>query len=179
MTDSSSFEHMLCSWASKDTRDEVLKIVIDDPSRMDELMECFFHKDLRISHNAAWPIGYITQRKPGSLNPYLKKMINNLDEPHHDAVVRNTFRTFQFVQFPEDLEGLVFEKAFNYLLDVEYAIAIRVFAMTVCANIAMKYPDLCHELIPVIEDHLPHGSTGFKSRGNKLLIELRKLLDES
>lgn len=176
MASATPFEQMLYSWASKEKRDIVLKIVLEDPSKIDDLMRCFFHEDLRISHNAAWSVGYLAQKKPGSLDPYIKKMIENLDHPHHDAVIRNTFRTFQFVDFPESQEGIVFEKAFQFFLDIENAIAIRVFAMTVCANIAVKYPDLCHELIPVIEDHIPHGSAGFKSRGKKLLTRLKSII---
>jgi len=55
------------------------------------------------------------------------------------------------------------------------AIAIRVFSMTVCANITFKYPSLAQELIPVIEEHIPHGSAGFRARGAKLLKQLKTL----
>ena len=149
-------------------------IVVKQPQRMDELMNLFFDEDLRICQRASWPVGLLADKNPRLIEPYIKKMLDNLDTPHHNAVIRNTFRTFQETDFPEELEGIAFEKAFNFLLEVNNAIAIRVFAMTVCGNIALKYPELSHELIPVIEDGLPHGSAAFRSRGNSILKKLRK-----
>jgi hypothetical protein len=114
----------------------------------------------------------IADHKPELIIPYVERMLHNLDAPHHDAVIRNTFRTLQNIDIPEELEGLAFEKAFNFLANPQNAIAIRVFAMSVCGNIAQKYPELKHELIPIIEEQLPYGSAGFKNRGIKVLKSL-------
>ncbi|MFT6335200.1 MAG: hypothetical protein ACI86M_000093 [Saprospiraceae bacterium] len=169
-----SFRELLEQENSKRIASVVLDAVVSSPDRMDELMDLFFDKDLRTCQRAAWPVGLLADKNPKLLEPYIERMLVNLDAPHHDAVIRNTFRTFQVTDFPEDLEGVAFDKAFDFLLDINNAIAIRVFAMTVCGNIAMKYPELCHELIPVIEEYLPHGSAGFRSRGNSILKKLRR-----
>jgi hypothetical protein len=100
-------------------------------------------------------------------------MLNNLDTPLHDAVIRNTFRTLQNLDVPEEIEGLAFEKAYDFLANPQNAIAIRVFAMSVCGNIARKYPELKEELIPLIEEQLPYGSAGFINRGMKVLKALK------
>ena len=160
---------------SKEGAMHVVQCIQKDNSRMQELMECFFDEDLRVCQRAAWPAGMIADVKPELIIPFLEKMLLNLDTPHHDAVIRNTFRTLQNVEIPEDLEGLAFEKAFEFLLDPKNAIAIRVFAMTVCGNIALKYPELKHELVPVIEEQLPYGSAGFKNRGAKILKKLNEI----
>ena len=157
---------------SKEIVLQVLNAIHEDPSRMEELMNCFFDEDLRLCQYASWPAGMIADSKPELIIPYLEKMLDNLETPHHDAVIRNTFRTLQNLDIPEELEGLAFEKAFNFLANPQNAIAIRVFAMSVCGNIAQKYPELKHELIPVIEEQLPYGSAGFKNRGMKVLKAL-------
>lgn len=138
-------------------------------------MECFFDEDLRICQRAAWPVGLIGKEHVQLLYPYIGRMLDNLKEPMHDAITRNTFRTFQFMDFPEDLEGRVFDISMDYLMHIENAVALRVFAMTTAANITIKYPELAAELIPIIEEQLPHGSAGFKNRGAKLLNKLRNL----
>ena len=152
---------------------QVLRAIEEQPSRMEELMDCFFDKNLRLCQYASWPAGMIADHSPELIIPYLQKMLNNLDTPHHDAVIRNTFRTLQNLDIPEEIEGLAFEKAFDFLANPQNAIAIRVFAMSVCGNIALKYPELKHELIPVIEEQLPFGSAGFKNRGMKVLKALK------
>ena len=172
-----SFRELIDPENSKKMASRISDAVVADPLRMDELMDLFFDEDLRVCQRAAWPVGLLADKNPKLLEPYVKRMLVNLDSPHHDAVIRNTFRTFQVMDFNEDIEGLAFDKAFDFLMDVNNAIAIRVFAMTVCANIALKYPELCQELIPVIEESLPHSSAGFFSRGNSILRKLRKRLN--
>jgi len=129
---------ILKQFHSKETAQAIADSAASDPARLAELMDCFFHEEMRICQRAAWPVGILGKSHTELLYPYLEAMLTNLNTPHHDAVVRN-------------------------------------FAMTVCANICMKYPALATELIPVIEEQLPHGSVGFKSRGGKLLSKLRSL----
>lgn len=169
-----SIRDLLDSENSKKMAMQVKDIVVASPDRMHELMELFFDEDLRTCQRAAWPVGMMADETPELLEPYIERMLLNLDEPHHDAVIRNTFRTFQFTDFPEDLEGIAFDKALDFFLDINNAVAIQVFAMTVCGNIAMKYPELSQEIIPLIEERLPHGSAGFRSRGASILSKLRK-----
>ena len=166
---SKSFRELLKIRNSKEVSMQVIRAIKKDPARMKELMECFFDEDLRICQSAAMPAGMIADFDPELIIPYLEQMLINLETPHHDAVIRNTFRTLQNIDIPEEMEGLAFEKAFDFLLNPHNAIAIRVFAMSVCGNIALKYPELKHELIPVIEEQVPHGSTGFINRASKVL----------
>jgi hypothetical protein len=54
-------------------------------------------------------------------------------------------------------------------------IAIKVFSMTVLFNISKNVPEFRDELAIIIEDQMPYGSAGFKSRGKKTLKGLSKL----
>lgn len=168
-----SFRTLLDTENSKKMATRIVNEVVSNPGRMEELMNLFFDEDLRTCQRASWPVGLLADNNAHLLEPYIAKMLANLDTPHHDAVIRNTFRTFQYIDFSEDLEGIAFDRAFGYLLDVNCAVAIRIFSMTVCGNIAMKYPELAQELIPVIEDNIPHGSAGFRARGASVLSKLR------
>ena len=104
-------------------------------------------------------------------------MINYLLKPGiHDAVKRNIVRLLQFISIPRSLQGKVADICFNYLNNPKEAIAVRVFSMTVLANLSTENPELKNELIPLIEDQLPFGSAGFRSRGIKVLRKLRKQL---
>ena len=71
------------------------------------------------------------------------------------------------------LQGKVVDLCFTFLSDGTQPIAIRVFAMTVLTNIAKENPELKNEIIPLIEDQMPFGSAGFRSRGRKVLQELK------
>lgn len=172
-----SFVHILAQFHDKVTARTIAETVISQPDRLPELMECFFHENGRICQRASWPVGMLGDTHAQVLYPYIPRMLESIKHPQHNAVVRNTLRTFQFMDFSEELEGEVFDVCLTKLVDTKQPIAVKVFAMTVCANICLKYPELAIELIPVIEEQLPHGSTGFKNRGAKLLVKLRNIAE--
>lgn len=165
---------LLSKSQSKTIRDEIVNKVYSDPKLISELMGCFFSDNLRLNQYAAWPVGIIGVQKPQLILPYLGDMVNGLDLPVHDAFIRNTLRVLQFIDLPEDIEGVVYDKSFSYLNDPDRPIAIRVFAMSVLTNIAVKYPDLKDELIKTIELYYPFGSAGFKSRARREIKRLKK-----
>lgn len=145
--------------------------------RFDEFMPFFLHDELRICQRAAWTFGNVCSENPELMLPWLPEILKALDEPKHDAIVRNVVRAFQEMKtFPDEYEGEIFERCFQYLADPNAPVAFRVFSMTVCRKIGLKYPELVNELIPVIEDAMIHGSAGMKSRGKKELKLLRKAI---
>ena len=118
---------------------------------------------------ASNPLSKIAEKNPQLFIPLFPKLIKNLDNPAHNAVVRNTIRIWQFVDIPEDYEGEIYDRCYQYLTNVKEEIAIRVFSMTVMANIAEKYPELQEEVIQLIRLYYEDGSAGFKSRSRKIL----------
>ncbi|MEE9438044.1 MAG: hypothetical protein V3V14_03520 [Saprospiraceae bacterium] len=174
MSDSSFLQYF-----NKDYNHAIGKIlsneVISNPDKVKELMACFFSKEIRICQRASWVVSKVVDTSPLIIYPYLEKMVANLSNPMHDAVVRNTFRVLQYIDIPEEFEGRVYDISIEYLLDLKQAIAIRVFAMTTAANIVMIHPELVNELSIIIEEHLPHGSSGFRARGKKILKQIRKI----
>ena len=169
----SEIESILAAGQSRKMAHTVIDIILQDESRIDELMQCFFSDQLRICQHAAWPVGILAEKHPTILLPYLPRMVSNLDEPKHDAVVRNTLRTFQFIEIPEELQSDVYDRCLEYLSNPKYPIAFTAFGMTVCADIAMQYPELREEVIAAIDYRMPHGSSGIRARGAK---ERRRLL---
>ena len=170
-----SFEQLLQGGHSKENALYIVESIIKDPKRLEELMALFFHNEMRLCQRASWPVGLLSEKHQLILTPYLPKMLKNLDEPKHDAVVRNTLRSWCFMKgFPEELEGEIYDRCFQYLTDTNRPTGIRMFAMVVVSNIAMKYPELKEEVIPVLEEHMPYGTSGFTSRARRELIRLRK-----
>ncbi len=163
---------LLESEHNKSTTESIVKCVYRNPHKLEELMDCFFDDNYRICQRASWPVGLIGEKSPEMLVPYLPAMLGNLDNPKHNAIIRNTVRSWQNLKIPEEYEGEIFEKCFNYILDTKAAIAIRAFSMSVCANIAANIPDLKEELIMAINDQMEMASPGIRSRGSKLIRDL-------
>lgn len=160
---------------SKKAVSSLVDTIGDDKELFAQLMDFFLQGDLRLSQRASWVVGHCADKHPQLMAPYLDAMIDALESPLHDAAKRNIVRIFQGQDFSEDLIGRVYDRCFRFLASMQEPIAVRVFSMTVLANICKKYPDLAMEVIPVIEAHMPMGSAGFKSRGRRTLKLLHRL----
>lgn len=156
--------------------------VIDGEIAVQDLMDIFACEDKEYNRHrqrVSWPLSYLSEKAPETLYPVIPQMIELIRIDRSDASFgRNVFRFWQNMTMPPEFESEVYELAFAYLSDPQQPTAIKVFAMTTCAQMAKKYPELAHEIIPVIEEFMPHGTAGYINRGNKTLSLLRKLINE-
>ena len=135
----------------------IINYIGDDDDRMAELMACFFSDEIRLSQRASWAVGYMAEMNPTLIEPYLERMILNLNNPVHDAIMRNTMRVFRDLPtIPDDLLGLTADVCFRYVTTPSVAVAIRSFAMRVLEKICRKVPELSRELRLTLEDLMQH-----------------------
>jgi hypothetical protein len=159
---------------SKAFTDKIVRYVGADQIRFNDLIIIFLAGPYRITQRAAWPLSCCVQNHPFLIKPHLGSILKILDrEGIHDAVKRNIMRLLQDVDIPKRYQGIVVEKCFE-LMDPKEPIAVRVFAMSVLANLASVQPDLKNELKVIIEDHLPLGTAAYLSRAKKILRQLKK-----
>jgi hypothetical protein len=138
-----------------------------------DLMEVFFDGNTRKNQYAASIMIHCVDKWKYLLNPYLERLILNLQKPNlHDAIKRNTVRVLQDVEIPENLHGTMANIAFSYLQNPAEAVAIKVFSMTIIDNLTKKYPELKDELCFILEEQMPFQSAGFRSRAGKILNSL-------
>jgi len=142
---------------------------------MQDLMELYFGEHKRTTQYSSWIITHIAEKHIHLIRPYFKKMVENLEGNTNYTVVRNTIRAFQFAEIPEELEGILIDKCFEYLFEKKYPVAVKAFSIGVAEKIVMKHPELKEELILLLEEQIPYGSSGFKARAGKALKKLRKL----
>lgn len=160
----------------KASKDAILALLDSDPSQIDDLMECFFSDDMRTCQYASWPVGFISDKWPTILHPYIEQMIEVALEPKHNAILRNVLRTLEKMDIPKQHEGLVYDFAYRYASDPKQMIAMRAFGMGVCTNLAMKYPELSAEVIPLLQSIHPEASPGTKARARACLKKLQSIL---
>lgn len=125
------------------------------------------------TQRSAWAVRYIGEKSPEIMLPWLPKLVSNLRQPNlHDAIKRNTLNVFEPLDFPAALDEDLADLCFGYLNDPKEPIAIRCASMTVLEKICKRIPELKSELRLILEEHLEHGSAGFKSRAKRVLGKL-------
>jgi hypothetical protein len=157
---------------SKRQTTKVVNYIGKNSSRFNSLIKIFLEGPHRVTQRAAWPLSCCVEAHPALIKPHLKPVLKMLDKQDaHVAVKRNILRFLQDIEIPKRLYGAVTERCFS-LMNPKEPIAVRVFAMTVLANIADEEPDLKKELRIVIEDQLPYASAGYLSRARRVLSGL-------
>lgn len=165
-----NLEQILSGYYMKAITKKVVEEMIAHPERINELIQLFQGKNQHISNYAGWIMSYIGEKKPELLHKYLPVVIQKLgDKEPAQALIRNIFRTLQFVEIPEKYEGFVLTKGFEFLNNNNSSIAVKAFAMTVISNLSKKYPEIKNELELSLENQMEHASAGFKCRANKIL----------
>ncbi len=161
---------------SKSSRDEIVDYLLAHPEEVHELMNLFFGDELITTQYSAWVVGKLGERRPELIFPYFPRMIKSMSIGNcTDAVYRNSFRVLQFQKVDESLWGDLFDLCIEVLISNKMAVAIKVFAMTTAFNIVKEVPELKNELKLVVEELIPEGTAGIKSRGSKVLKALEKL----
>ncbi|MBP9212216.1 MAG: hypothetical protein KBF97_05405 [Bacteroidetes bacterium] len=146
-----------------------------DPERFAVLARLVLSQDADIVLRASWLLTLCAERTPSLLLPWIPKLITAAARTDaSDALRRNIVRSLQFIDIPRRSQGRAAELCFGFLQDAAVPIAAKAFSMTVLANIARSEPDLKHELVLVIEQLVPYGSAGIRSRARKVLNQLRK-----
>lgn len=158
---------------SRQQATKIADYVGNSTARFKSLISMFSAGPYRITQRAAWPIGICVERNPTLAAPHVSTLLRMLEAPDaQTAVKRNILRVFQFIAIPARYQGRLAACAFKLLSDKKETIAVRVFAMTVIANLCATEPDLKPELRIIIEDHLPYASPAFVSRARKVLKKI-------
>ncbi len=167
-----TIEQMLLRPYSKKNTLKLATLIGDDKKLFAELMVCFFGKDFRLCQHAANVLNNIANRHPSLFRPYFKNLITALRHAPHDSFKRNTLRLFQFIDIPSKYHGDLANHCFYFLSSRKEPIAIKIFSMTVLANLCQSIPEFKKELKLIIEDQLPFASPAFKNRASKILNRL-------
>ena len=160
---------------SKKQTDRIVAFIGADKARFAVLVELFFGDEYRITQRAAWPLSYCVRAHPELIDPYFKRLLDNLERPGNPvAVTRNTVRLLQDVSIPRKFHGRVMKICFDFIQAVETPVAVKAFSLTILSHLAADYPDICGELKLIIEEQWEHSTAAFRSRAKKVLKQIEK-----
>ncbi len=157
----------------KDELKIVVAFVSKNPEILKELIPLLYHDNKRAVQKTGLVLSELAIDNPDLFIPYTSSMLEKLYKKSTDAVKRNTLRVLQYVPIPKNQHDAAVDLCFQYLVKRNEAVAIQVFAMTVLVNLVKEYPELKNELVLILEDRMPNGSAGFRSRAKRTLQILK------
>ncbi len=155
---------------------KIAKWVGNSQVKFDQLFSLFLHDEPTVVQRAGWPLSYIVIAHPHLLQKHWPAFVAYMQKAGlHNAVRRNSVRLLEEIDIPEEWQGTVMDTCFRFLEDPAEFVAVKACSLTVLANLAKLYPDIIPELTLIIESQLPHQTAAFKSRGRKVLAQLKKI----
>lgn len=147
----------------------------DHPELIETLMDIVLRDGEATSWRAAWIADKIHEIRPELVTPFLPEITQFALKTANTGKKRHLLKLISFHSIPENNLVELLNFCITIFTNPAEPVAIRVHAMQILFNIAMKEPEFSGELIDLIEHEIEfHGSAGLSSRGKKLLKKLRK-----
>jgi len=141
-------------------------------------MNFYLSENELLMNRAAWVVNNILDQVPTLIQPFVSVILNRLQYGtlKTDTFLRNTFRVLSRVSIAEEHREQAIDLAFHYFTDKNRPVAIRAHCMRLLGDTLIYYPEIAAELILMIEDELPYGTSGFKNRGQRTINHLKKYI---
>lgn len=173
-----NLEESLLNITGKNDCAFIAKKAIEDKKTLVHLLQFYTNnhnvKD-KLPQRAAWVLGNIINQNSTILQPYLNLIVQQLNKENvHPSIIRNAVHILQTATIPEELQGEVMNTCFKLIEKPTTEPAIKAFSLTTLFNLSKIYPEIKNELIILIEELWDNETAAFKSRGRKILKDLKK-----
>ena len=169
-------DNLLDLLAGKDRRsigrvNQVVQIVLESPSRFQEVFDGIMHDDPVIRMRAADAVEKITAKHPEYLYPYKNKLIQEISQINQKEVRWHVAAMFSRLNLTSEDRRAVLDIIEVYLKDKSKI--VKTFSMQCLAGLALQDNSLLPAITKKLEQLTQTGSPAMKSRGRKLLAKLK------
>lgn len=145
------------------------------PSLFKKLVDLAIYPDKKFPQRASWTLEELVTRHPNWILPFVEEITLALPLLKHDGNRRNLVKILSRTDLPQQNLGLLLDICFEWVMDFNKAIAVKIHCITILERICKIEPDLISELKTVLQEIQKTGSNGIKSKCRHTLISLEKL----
>jgi len=162
---------------------ELSRILKEQAFALHDLIDLTFHPDKNIAFRAAWILENLFLKSPRLYSQDLPYLIARIKDVKHASCQRHYAKIIMHVTSKKDpaeiqkimqeidLEPVV-EQCFDWMIDTNVKIAVKVFSSEALFNLKDRYPWIKDELANEIRFLMRNGTAGIQVRGRKLLAML-------
>lgn len=163
---------------------EKLTAILDKQQfELRDLIDLTFYEDGNIAFRSAWILENLFLKKPAAYTDELAYLLSRIKDVTYPSCQRHYAKIMMHITGKKsaapirqkleaiDLEPIV-EKLFDWLIDPEVLVAVKVFASDALFNLRHRYPWISEELKEQVKFLMRDGSMAIQTRGRKLLAKL-------
>ena len=124
-----------------------------------------------LSRRAAYALDNCAEKDVRHVKHLMAEFIHFLPVTKSNPLKRHVSRILTKSPLPEDeeLQGLLAEYCFNFLVDAEIDVAVKVHCIDLIFRLCKIYPELKVEFHSVLQDQMEKNRTAFITRARKIL----------
>jgi hypothetical protein len=144
-------------------------------TRFRKLMDIFLDENHIMGLRASWIVIRSIEINKSMLDPFITDLVSQITNPiNAEHLIRNSLRILELLDIPEICHGLVMNTCFGFLEQPQTPIAIKAYSLTIVYRLSIIYPEIQDELACIIEENWDLETPAFKSRGKKILAQIKK-----
>jgi hypothetical protein len=145
--------------------------IIENKIGLLDLVE-LLDQEKKIAMRFIWLVGDLCELDPSTVYPAVPYFYSRKNETQIPNFDRSLAKMFLLAGIPPEIEGLVIDDLFKWLLDPKINVSTKSYALSTLFELSKKYGDLKNELKSVIEDQLGKNSISFEKRAESVLEKL-------
>ncbi len=157
---------------SKANTNLIAKQIGNNAEEFNKIIEIIYNQEAPLPQRAAWLLATVNQKHPALLTPYIPQFIETIQKFKIDGIKRHILLVLASQVIPQPLQAKLIDICFEFILSPSEAVAVKVHAMQIIANLAKQYPPLKGELKSVINQQLPKSTAAFSARAKRILKEM-------
>ena len=151
---------------------EVVAEVLNDPSLFEAVFNAMLSDDPIIRMRSADAVEKITAKHPEYLQPYKRKLIQQVAKIEQQEVRWHVAQMFPRLELSKEERAVIVEILLDYLNDKSKI--VKTFSMQALADFAERDASLRFKVSQLLEELTRMGSPAMQSRGRKLLEKLNR-----
>jgi hypothetical protein len=165
------FEDYLSKTISRKEIDFLVEMVASDPQRLPELVGLVAGENQQTAWHAAWGIEKLFAKYPELFSVKLLEKITDIAlRTEKEGIRRLMLCVLNRADLPDELPVELINKAFDWILAENSAIAVRTVSMHYLLRVCRREPDLLPELQLSVSHLLEHiDSPGIRSVARKVM----------
>ena len=166
---SSDWSERINNLRSIGTIDEIVSEIYQNPTLISEAITYIENPNPTIAWRTAWIIDKLSVKKTALIEPYHKTLVGILKKTGNNSIRRLLAKILAANPTKDCEDGELIDKCLNWIIQPKIPVAVKANVMQLLFEICRTYPELIHEFRMVVEEGLPTGSKGYKSKARNLL----------
>ena|SRR6218665_1830986 len=167
-----NYAEQLAITHSRANTDLIAKAIGGNAKEFKKIIDIIYTAQAPLPQRAAWLLTLVSRSHPELIKPYVVQFTDTITNFKIDGIKRNMLSALTTQEIPKKQQGKTVDFCFNFILDPEAPVALKVLSLTIIQNLSKQYPELKNELKAAIEDQLPKTTAAFHSKARKILKKL-------